>query len=143
MEENQEQPKRGRPKGSKSTNLTKAEVKHLRNLSIKKVFNEHMGHTQYVRWCTKEYGMSKKRCQAYYYGTWKDVEEKFRMEKDKLITKHINAYWEIYNKAVEKEDLNTARQTLNDLARMGGLNEPDAVDINHMGEITFKFGDEN
>jgi len=144
MEKNEPQKnKGGRPKGSKNVTLTNAEIQDLRKRSIDKIFQDHISYTQYIVWCKKNFSLSKDRCNKYWKDSWKTVEEKFKMEKDKMITKHINAYWDLYSKSVDKGDFNTARQTLNDLARMGGLNEPDAVDINHMGEITFKFGDEN
>jgi hypothetical protein len=133
---------RGRPKGKKTRTLSRAEQQQLRVDSIDKIFKEHLNHSQFVRWCGTDYGLSKHRCNVYWTSSWKTVEEKFKLEKDKLVTKHIQAYWDLYKQSHEKGDFNTARQVLNDLARMGGLNEPDALDINHQGEITFRFGDE-
>ena len=49
--------------------------------------------------------------------------------KDKLILKHTQKYWDIYEHALMSNDFTNARQSLNDLAKLQGLNEPDKVHI--------------
>lgn len=134
---------RGRPAGKKTVTHNKAEIRQIRQESIKQIFNNHLSHTEFIKWCGKKYDLSRARCNKYWTGSWNTVEEKFKLEKDKLITKHLNAYWDLYQESKIKGDINTARQVLNDLARMGGLNEPDKVDMNLDHEITFRFGDED
>jgi hypothetical protein len=62
------------------------------------------------------------------------------LERDQLINKHLQKYWHIYDLALAKEDLNNARQTLNDISKLLGMAEPEKVDVKQELKIKFKFG---
>jgi hypothetical protein len=67
------------------------------------------------------------------------VKKKFDLERDKLISKHIQKYWEIHDNAMESGDLSNARQVLNDIAKLLGMNEPDKVSVSGQS-IKLNFG---
>ena len=139
--------KPGRPKGSTredgfmSSKMTKAEVEDFLSHSTRIIFEQHLSWTEYVRWARKQ-GISKAQANVYWKRVWKRVREKYKLEKDNLISKHLLKYWNIHDKAMTNNDLNTARQALNDISKLLGLNEPEKLDVNNSGTIQFKFGDE-
>ena len=133
--------KAGRPMGSKTTRKTKQEVEEFITDSTKKILNEHMSWTEYTKWCKKQ-GLGHKRCNHYWKICWGRVREKFDLEREKHIDKHLTHYWELYDKSLEKDDLSNSRQVLGDIVKLMGLAEPDKRELNTKGEITFKFGDE-
>jgi polyhydroxyalkanoate synthesis regulator phasin len=131
---------RGRPEGTFKPKMNEAEHRRFINDSMKRIFDNHMSWTEYIEFCY-DYGLSKSQANAYWIKVWGSVKEKFELEKDKLITKHLQKYWFIYDNAVKNGDMNTARQTLNDIAKMMGLNEPDKVEVSSNNQvIEFKFG---
>jgi hypothetical protein len=73
---------------------------------------------------------------------WEDVNRKFRGERDKLIDKHLLHYWDIYNQAKNEKDLSNARQVLDAIGKLMGLNEAEKIDMKTQTTIEFKFGDE-
>lgn len=133
--------KAGRKKGSKNLKRTKMEVEQFIQESTEKILREHLSWTEYVDWCKTE-GLGAKRCNEYWKLCWDRVKEKFSLEKDQHIHKHLHHYWDLYNEANNKGDLTNARQVLNDVVKLMGLAEPDKMELNTKGEITFKFGDE-
>jgi hypothetical protein len=138
--EDKKQPQRGRPPGSFKPKMNEAETRRFINDSMSRIFDTHMSWNEYIQFCY-EHGLSKSQGNEYWIRVWSMVKEKFELEKDKLITKHIQKYWHIYDTAVKNGDINTARQTLNDLAKLLGLNEPDKVEVSHNQIIEFKFGE--
>jgi uncharacterized protein YeeX (DUF496 family) len=134
-------PKRpiGRPKGSFKKKMNDAEKRVFLSESIKKILKEHMSYAEYVVFC-REHNLSASQANIYWMKAWSIVKKKFELENDKLITKHLQRYWELYDKAEDNNDLNTARQILNDIAKLLGLNEPDKVHVSGTS-IKLKFGD--
>ena len=122
--------------------MTQAEVQNLIEVSTKKILNEHLSWRQYVDFCIEEYKLSETQSNKYWIRVWESIRERFSLDRDKLVDKHILKYWHLHDEAVKNKDLNTARQVLNDIAKLMGLNEPDRVDLKTSGEIIFKFGDE-
>ena len=122
--------------------MTTAETKVFIREATKKVLNEHLSYTDFISWSTTNYSFGEKQAQVYWKKIWEGIRERFRLDKEKLIDKHLQKYWTIHDESMENGDLNTARGVLNDIAKLMGLNEPDKVDVNNMGTITFKFGDE-
>ena len=139
--------KPGRPKGAGRDNgyalhkMSKPEVEAFLRDSTKLVFKQHYSYKQYVEYCRRQQ-ISESMAAVYWKRVWTEVKERFRHEKDKLIDKHLVSYWEIYDKAVKEGDLSNARQTLDAIAKLQGLNEPDKLDLNNTTTIEFKFGDE-
>jgi len=129
----------GRPKGSTSKRMTKAERKSFINESARRILDTHMSYKEYVSLCVYDKKMSRSQANEYWLAAWNVVRQKFELEKDKLILKHTQRYWEIYAQAIELRDLTNARQALNDLAKLQGLNEPDKVEVRGTS-IKLNFG---
>jgi hypothetical protein len=136
-----EKRKPGRPKGSSNKKLTKTEQEAWIKESIKKIMGEHLSYKDYVNWSYKN-GFSASRANENWKTCWDTIRDKYELDKNKQVSKHLMNYWKIYDEARFKGDLTNARQTLDAIAKMMGLNEPDRLDMNASGEITFKFGDE-
>lgn len=137
----EEKRKVGRPKGRRHDQMNKAEKHKIIKESIKLILDKHYSWTEYVEW-VMEQGYSKPRGNQLWIETWEKIRERFDLERDKEVDKHLYQYWQIYDKAMEKGDYTNARQTLNDIAKLKGLNEAEKMDITTQGEIRFNFGDE-
>jgi hypothetical protein len=131
----------GRPKGSHKHKMNEAEKRVFLSESIKKILKEHLSYAEYVSFC-REHNLSSSQANMYWMRAWGVVKKKFDLERDKLITKHLQKYWEIYDRAADNEDLNTARQTLNDIAKLLGMNEPDKVEVRGTA-IKLNFGEQS
>lgn len=139
--------KQGRPLGAGRDNgyalhkMSKTEVEAFLRDSTKKIFREHLSYKQYIEWCRRQQ-ISASMAVIYWNRVWGQVKERFTHDKDMLIDKHLKSYWEIYDTAVREGDLTNARQTLDAIGKLQGLNEPDKLDLNNTTTIEFKFGDE-
>jgi hypothetical protein len=139
--------KKGRPKGSgrdngfKLSKMTNAEVEDFLVQSTELIFTKHLSYKEYIEWCRQQ-DISVKQANEYWVRVWQSVKEKFKLKKDELITKHLKAYWDIHSRALTNNDLSNARQVLNDIAKLTGINEPERLDIKGESTIIFKFGDE-
>jgi len=137
----------GRPKGSGRQNgfklhkMTKTEVEVFLRESTKMILNKHLSYKQYIEYCRRQ-GISKEMGNVYWNRVWEQVKERFRHDRNKLVDKHLLQYWTIYQQAMEEGDYTNARQTLDAIAKLQGLNEPDKLDLNNTTTIEFKFGDE-
>jgi len=130
---------RGRPAGTFKPKMNEAEHRRFINDSMTRIFDNHLSWKEYVEFCYG-HGLSRSQANEYWIKVWSAVKEKFELEKDKLITKHLQKYWHIYDTAVKNGDMNTARQTLNDIAKMLGLNAAEKVEVSNNQVIEFKFG---
>lgn len=119
---------------------TDVQIYHDKKKDIKKILDEHLSFKEYSEYCRTKYKLSQNRCSGVWQEMWDDIREKFRLEKDKLVTKHLDRYWTLYNEAVELGDINTARNILNDISKLQGLAEPDKLEINQDTIIKFQFG---
>tara|TARA_R110000822_G_scaffold95196_7_gene217853 strand:+ start:1056 stop:1478 length:423 start_codon:yes stop_codon:yes gene_type:complete len=135
----EEKRKPGRPMGAtgKHTKMNRAEQLQFEKESIKVIMDNHLSWKEYIRWC-KEYDISQDRGNFYWNKSWKTIREKYELDRVKQISKHLMKYWRLHDGAITRGDLNTARQTLNDIAKLMGLNEPDKVENNDT--ISFNFG---
>lgn len=133
--------KRGRPVGATTRRLTKIEMETFIKESVKRIMGEHLSWTEYTRWCMRN-SFSEVRCNEYWKKSWESIREKYEVEKDKQVTKHLHKLWELYDTAIRNNDLTNARQCLNDIAKLMGLNEAEKINLHQTGEINFKFGDE-
>jgi hypothetical protein len=138
---------KGRPKGSgrengfKLSKMTNAEVEEFITTSTDKIFTEHLSYNQYISWC-REQRISERQASEYWKRVWQNVKDRYQLKRDELIDKHLKSYWDIHGKALKMGDLSNARQTLNDIAKLQGLNEPDKINLEGNTTIEFKFGDE-
>tara|TARA_Y100000385_G_scaffold286298_1_gene348018 strand:+ start:603 stop:1031 length:429 start_codon:yes stop_codon:yes gene_type:complete len=132
--------KAGRPKGSRKKKMTKGEVEDLISKSLDRILTEHLSYTEYIQWIVTEYKVSKNQANEYWLRSWSVLKEKYSLEREKLITKHLRKYWEIYDLSLQKDDLSNARQVLGDISKLLGMNEPEALDIQQELKIRFKFG---
>jgi hypothetical protein len=137
----------GRPKGTQKAEgfvmnkMTKVEVEAFLKESTKLVITKHYSWTEYIEWC-RDKGISREQAGVYWKRVWESVKERFRLDKDKLVDKHLQSYWNIHAEAMGLGDLSNARQTLDAIAKLQGLNEPDKIDLKSSTTIEFKFGDE-
>ena len=132
--------KPGRPKGSRKKKMSKGEVQDLISKSLDRILSEHLSYTEYIDWIVAEYKVSKNQANEYWLRTWSVLKEKYSLEREQLITKHLRMYWEIYDLSLQKDDLSNARQVLNDISKLLGMNEAEKLDIKQELKIRFKFG---
>jgi len=142
MNNNEPTNRRGRPVGSRKKKMTAAEVENLLTKSLKEILDKHLSYTEYIKWITNEYGISSQMANEYWLRTWTLLNDKYQLERENLISKHLQKYWHIYDLALEKEDLNNARQTLNDISKLLGMAEPEKIDVKQELKIKFKFGND-
>ena len=131
---------RGRPKGTGKKKMNDIEKIEFINESIKVILKNHYSYNEYITYCRVEKDMSRPQANEYWLRVWSLLKKKFEMDKDKLISKHIMKYWEIHEQATENKDWTNARQALNDLAKLQGLNEPEKVHITGTS-IKLNFGE--
>jgi hypothetical protein len=117
--------------------MTKAETQKFMSESVKKIMDEHLSWKEYVRWCYT-HDISAQQANNYWKRAWETIQQKYELERNKQITKHLKKYWNIHDEALKRGDLANARQSLNDIAKLMGLNEPDKVEQTE--NITFNFG---
>ena len=132
--------KAGRPRGSVKKKMTKGMVQELISKSLERILSEHLSYTEYIQWIVVDYKVSKNQANEYWLRTWSVLKEKYQLEREQLITKHLRKYWEIYDYSLQKDDLSNARQVLNDISKLLGMSEPDKLDIKQELKIRFKFG---
>ena len=128
----------GRPQGSFKKKMNQTEVEQFMLDSINTILDKHMSYTDYIEYC-KELGMSKNQGNKYWNDCWKHVRERFQIDRDRMITKHLKKYWDIHDESLKNKDYNTARQSLNDIGKMLGLNEAERVQVEGTS-IKFNFG---
>ena len=79
-----------------------------------------------------------------FYEYWNNMIDKFAEEfeenKKQLKSKFIARYLYLYEKMIDKNDLKAAREVLDSLKKMTGMDEPLEADINLNGELTVDFG---
>ena len=131
--------KAGRPKGSTKKKMSKGEVQELINKSLDRILSEHLSYTEYIDWLRHEYKLSKNQSNEYWLRTWSVLKEKYSLEREQLVTKHLKHYWSLYDMSLHKDDLSNARQVLNDISKLLGMNEPERVDVTQELKIKFKF----
>lgn len=129
----------GRPKGSYAKRMTDVEKRTFINNAAKEILENHLSYSEFVKWCKDTSNMSKSQANEYWGKVWVLLKKKFELEKDKLILKHTQKYWDIYEQALIQGDLTNGRQALNDLAKLQGLNEPEKVHITGT-QIKLNFG---
>jgi len=133
---------RGRPVGSTRVKLNRVQVEDLLSASLEEILNNHLSYTEYIKWVKKQHNVSDQQANAYWLKTWTLLQEKYQLERDQLISKHLKKYWEIYDYAMEDGDWSNARQTLNDISKLLGMAEPEKVDVKQELKIRFKFGND-
>jgi hypothetical protein len=116
------------------------DIFHHYQTDIPKILDEHLSFREYAEYCRKEHKLSQRVCSQNWQGMWEIIREKFVLEKDKLVSKHLNRYWDLYDRAITQRDLTNARQALNDIAKLQGLYEPDKLEVKQDTIIEFKFG---
>lgn len=142
MENEKPKGRAGRPKGTTKNKMTKSEqIKFLKD-SQKLILNKHYSHTQYCEYCQTEYKLSRQMANTYWKQVWEDIRDKYTQETDKLVSKHIHRLWELYDLSIENQDYNVARQVINDIGKLMGIDTPDKLQIEQDLNINFKFGGE-
>ena len=137
----EEKRKRGRPVGSTTKRMSNAEMEDFIKQSVKRILQNHLSWKEYLRWCQSN-GVGESRANIYWGLAWQSIREKFELDKSKMVSKHLAKYLDIHDQSLTLGDFTNARQTLNDIAKLMGLNEPDKMDVSRFSIIKFKFGDE-
>ena len=120
--------------------MTKTQVAEFITESVGLIMNKHLSYKEYLKYCSKEKRIGETQATTYWKRVFEVIKEKYSLERDKEIDKHLYYLWELYSKALEKLDYNTARQILTDITKLKGLNEPDKIEIDQEITIKFNFG---
>jgi hypothetical protein len=131
---------RGRPVGSTRVKLNKVEVEDFLTQSLHEILDNHLSYTQYVEWCKKVNNLSQVQANEYWLRVWTMLNEKYQLERDQLINKHLQKYWSLYDLALANDDISNARQVLNDISKLLGMNEPERINTETELKIRFRFG---
>ena len=131
---------RGRPVGSRRVKLNRVEVEDFLTQSLHEILDNHLSYTQYVEWCKQTNNLSQQQSNEYWLRVWTMLSEKYQLERDQLINKHLQKYWSLYDLALENEDISNARQVLNDISKLLGMNEPERINTETELKIRFRFG---
>lgn len=140
-ENNENKSKAGRPIGTTKMKMNKVQVESLISESVNEILSNHMSYTQYIKYAQNKWGISEAQSNEYWLRCWTLLKEKYQLERDNLINKHLASYWSIYDLAISKDDLSNARMTLNDISKLLGMAEAEKVDVKQELQIKFKFGE--
>ncbi len=87
---------------------------------------------------------NKSQSDRSFFDYWNNMMDKFAEEfeenKKQLKSKFIARYLYLYEKMIDKNDLKGAREVLDSLKKMTGMDEPLEADININGELIVDFG---
>lgn len=82
-----------------------------------------------------------------FYDYWNTMIDKFAEEfeanREQLKTKFLARYLYLYEKMIDKNDFKGAREVLDSLKKMTGMDEPIQQEIDINGELTVDFGLDN
>lgn len=126
----------GRPLGKKQMRFKPELVRE----GIDLLLGKHYSQQELIRHFYMNHDMTKVEAKKYWNKSWQIINEKFNIEKESMVSKHLVKYWEIHDAAIEKGDMNTARQALNDIAKLSGLNAPEIHKLEH-SVIKLNFGE--
>jgi hypothetical protein len=98
------------------------------------------------KFTNSEYNNSSKGDRTF-FSYWNDMMDKFAEEfeenKKQLKSKFISRYLFLYEKFVEEKNYQGAREVLDSLKKMTGMDEPIEANIDLSGELTVDFGLDN
>lgn len=130
-----------------NNNGTNANQVYKKNRIIEAMYNDVIrGKQKYqVREKFTSQGYDEKICgERTFFSYWNDMMDKFAEEfeenKKQLKSKFISRYLFLYEKMVEKNDLKGAREVLDSLKKMTGMDEPIEANIDLSGELIVDFG---
>jgi hypothetical protein len=145
-----------RPKGRpKLPEGTKAERKPLvlqteiLKETIRLSLDLHYSQNEVFNYLVKKYDIKRVDASRYWRKSWDLIKAKFTHSKDEMIKKHLIKLWNIHDDALASKDYTNARNALNDIAKLVGLNSPDKLDVTHhaiklnFGQIAPKVEEEN
>lgn len=138
-----------RPKGRpKLPEGTKAERKPLvlqteiLKETIRLSLDLHYSQNEVFNYLVKKYDIKRVDASRYWRKSWDLIQDKFKQSKDELVKKHLIKLWNIHDLAIENNDFTNARNALNDISKLIGLNSPDKLDVTHHA-IKLNFGQIN
>jgi hypothetical protein len=130
-----------------NNNGTNANQVHKKNRIIEAMYNDVIrGKQKYqVREKFTSQGYDENICgERTFFSYWNDMMDKFAEEfeenKKQLKSKFISRYLFLYEKMIEKNDLKGAREVLDSLKKMTGMDEPIEANIDLSGELIVDFG---
>jgi hypothetical protein len=125
----------GRPPGGKQIRFKPDMVRE----GIDLLLDLHYSQSEFIRHFYVNHNLTKQEAKKYWNKGWQIINAKFELEKESMVSKHLVKYWDIHDAAISKGDMNTARQALNDIAKLVGLNEPEKHTVSH-NVIKLNFG---
>jgi hypothetical protein len=129
-----------RQKGDKKPKMSQAQVIALKKELVRGLLNKHWHRKDFYKYCKEEHGLGLSRAKELYTECWDDIQSKYELDVNKQVAKFAHHYWELYDIAREREDINAARNCLSDLTKIFGLLEH-KVSVTTQ-DIELKFGDE-
>jgi hypothetical protein len=132
----------GRPKlpeGAKGKRKTISLQTDILRTAISLILDQHYSQTEVFNYMVKTYDISRQDASRYWKKAWGLIRDKFNHSKDEMIKKHLIKLWTIHDNALNSKDFTNARQALNDISKLVGLNSPDKIEHTHQ-TIKLNFG---
>jgi hypothetical protein len=132
----------GRPKlpqGTPGKRKTIALQTDILKTAISLILDQHYSQTEVFNYMVKTYDISRQDASRYWKKAWTLIRDKFAHSKDEMIKKHMIKLWNIHDDALSSKDYTNARNALNDIAKLVGLNSPDKIEHTHQ-TIKLNFG---
>lgn len=123
--------------------MNTSQVEDLLNKSLNEILDKHLSYNEYTKWINEEYDISFNQANVYWMRVWTLLNERYQLDRENLINKHLQKYWLLYDLALSKEDISNARQVLESISKLLGMNEPEKLDIKQELKIRFRFGSDD
>lgn len=132
----------GRPKlpdGTSGKRKSIALQTDILRTAISLILDQHYTQTEVFNYMVRTYDITRQDASRYWKKAWVLIREKFINSKDDMVKKHLIKLWTIHDDALSSKDYTNARQALNDISKLVGLNQPDKIEHNHQ-IIKLNFG---
>ena len=132
----------GRPKlpeGAQGKRKTISLQTDILRTAISLILDQHYSQTEVFNYMVKTYDITRQDASRYWKKAWGLIRDKFAHCKDDMIKKHLIKMWTIHDDALASKDYTNARNALNDIAKLVGLNSPDKIEHTHQ-TIKLNFG---
>lgn len=136
---------KGRPKlpeGTKGERKPLVLQTEILKETIRLSLDLHYSQNEVFNYLVKKYDIKRVDASRYWRKSWDLIQDKFKQSKDELVKKHLIKLWNIHDLAIENNDYTNARNALNDISKLIGLNSPDKLDVTHHA-IKLNFGSTN
>jgi hypothetical protein len=107
---------------------TKAKKEQIINEGINQILFSHMTWNEFQVWIRKEYTI--KDSNPYWKECWVKIQDRFNEERDQMVKKHLHHLYDLHKRCIESRDRATERATLQDIAKILGIQEGQKLSIN-------------